>query len=694
MANFYSLQQQTENRAELIVMKSLRDYLPDECFVYYGATLHHKGSERRPDFIVICPQRNVLVLEVKGWMWNSIQEVGKDGVLIQGKWHQSPVEQARTASLTLNNMLASHEELIDPITGKRLFSYAYAGVLPFIGENTRQFAGMEKRWGQGHLLGAENLAPNKIWKKIAGLPPHPKHVLTERQINVIRGIVNPKNIVFDNAGDVIGTLDPIQESIVIEPIRLAPAKGENFVRQENLLDMLPEPANYAKSLEKELPDDAKRLAEHPLSTQHIRLIRGVAGTGKSIVLRLRVRHVHELLPDVNILVTTYNKPIAEEIRNDLKDLAPKVEVKTFDSLCTNIYKTHHGIWPKPQDMRGIVSILVRTNSVARFYGEEFLVQEFTWMKETGMTSRESYVTGIRKGRGKTSRRLGARQKAEIFDLFETYQNRLQALPAIDWIDLHEQTLNFMQNGTEPDKRYDYIFIDEAQHFAPTWMRIIEGHLKANGNLFLSDDPSQSVYRAFSWRQKGIEVRGRTRWLRIPYRNTLPIFTAAYALVEENPDVKKLLEDDGESVVPDPENHFMPDGPSPELHKFANLQEEKTFVKKKIAELIQSGVKPNEIAILHEKKHVREKYQELQSLGVRVLETKRQTGLEYRVVFIPRLQEFNGIPSASEDYYANQQRTLYVAMTRARRQLYILYENKWPNKIADPILPYVTQFSHN
>jgi hypothetical protein len=44
-------------------------------------------------------------------------------------------------------------------------------------------------------------------------------------------------------------------------------------------------------------------------------------------------------------------------------------------------------------------------------------------------------------------------------------------------------------------------------------------------LFLADDPMQSIYRYYSWREKGVPVAGRTRWLRIPYRNTREIYQA-------------------------------------------------------------------------------------------------------------------------------------------------------------------------
>ncbi len=134
------------------------------------------------------------------------------------------------------------------------------------------------------------------------------------------------------------------------------------------------------------------------------------------------------------------------------------------------------------------------------------------MKETGRTDRQQYVEGTWEGRGgPEGRRLPKGTKGKVFDAFERYQRELAELPAHDWVDLHTKVAHYLANGTEPDKRYDVILIDEAQHFAPTWVQIILRFLKDGGDLFLCDDPSQSVYRSFSWRQKGIDVAGRTRW---------------------------------------------------------------------------------------------------------------------------------------------------------------------------------------
>jgi superfamily I DNA/RNA helicase len=227
------------------------------------------------------------------------------------------------------------------------------------------------------------------------------------------------------------------------------------------------------------------------------------------------------------------------------------------------------------------------------------------------------------------------------------------------------------------------------------MRIVTRLLKPGGHLFLCDDPSQSVYRYYSWRQKGVEVRGRTRWLRIPYRNTRQIFEAAYTLIADDPLAQRLLAECGEGVHPDLDSAAMRDGPRPQVHCFPSWAAEREFVVQEIETLVrQAGMLPTEIGILHEKKHVHDRYRPLVPQGVQLYEVKRQTGLEYKAVFIPKLQDmFDRTGDISwEEHVGRERLKSYMTMTRARTRLYLLYEGKWP-RLLEPIRPYVDWIAH-
>jgi hypothetical protein len=107
--------------------------------------------------------------------------------------------------------------------------------------------------------------------------------------------------------------------------------------------------------------------------------------------------------------------------------------------------------------------------------------------------------------------------------------------------------------------------------------------------------------------------------------------------------------------------------------------EKLFIRDRIAGLIYEGYLPSEIAILHSKKYVLEEFPRFKSMGVITDELRRETGMEYKVVFLPKINDlFDRDPGVSlEEWRSQQQVTCYMAMTRARDLVFLLMEEKWP-----------------
>ena len=63
-----------------------------------------------------------------------------------------------------------------------------------------------------------------------------------------------------------------------------------------------------------------------------RLVRGVAGSGKTIVLMCRARYLRELHPDWRILVLCFNRVLAEHLARTIGD-DDRLEVLTFHAWC-------------------------------------------------------------------------------------------------------------------------------------------------------------------------------------------------------------------------------------------------------------------------------------------------------------------------------------------------------------------------
>jgi superfamily I DNA/RNA helicase len=188
-----------------------------------------------------------------------------------------------------------------------------------------------------------------------------------------------------------------------------------------------------------------------------------------------------------------------------------------------------------------------------------------------------------------------------------------------------------------------------------------------------------VYRVFSWRDRGVDVVGRTRWLRIPYRNTKQIFQAAYHLAQSNPVAMQMIAESGERVEPNFDAEELREGDFPLIKEFDSVAAEKAFIREKIQTLLEEGFMAKEIALFHDKDYVRKKYQRHLPRGITVDEPRRQTGMEYRAVFIPQIQNlFERDTNLSwKKAQAKQQYLFYTAMTRARDKLYMTYQQKWP-----------------
>ena len=154
---------------------------------------------------------------------------------------------------------------------------------------------------------------------------------------------------------------------------------------------------------------------------HVRLIRGFAGTGKTDILILRALYLTEQNPKLKILVTTFNRDLLYERLNPELKHKTQIDVKTFDSLCSAIYKKRHAKWKQPQEVKGLLAWMAKNNESIDKWGSDFLADEFTWMKESGRTNREDYISKPRDGRGGENGKIFQRTKERNLQYFDQYQ---------------------------------------------------------------------------------------------------------------------------------------------------------------------------------------------------------------------------------------------------------------------------------
>jgi hypothetical protein len=433
----------------------------------------------------------------------------------------------------------------------------------------------------------------------------------------------------------------------------------------------------------ELSDDAERA----VASVELRLLTGVAGSGKTLVLLHRAALLAARSPSAKILVLTFNKPLTQELVHRLKRLDPTghVQCLNFHSWLGKVWHGQ-GSWPTIQGPE--------KDEVVHDIGQEMLgknswllpklASELDWIHESGIVEWEEYAEADRKGRGF---RLTGAQRELFWKANVCWRGFLEQCKRGDYPHFGYRYFLALRAGLNPVDVYDYILVDEAQFFARTWFEAVRRHLKPGGRLFLVADPSQGFLRTgTSWAAAGLDVRGKSDRLTRSYRTTKPILEFAWGfLASRCPEL-------GEDVV-QPDMASMVDGPEPRIYTARDLDEQIRIAAKEIAEEIKLGVPASAYLVLISDglllKNVISRlriYSDgvisitgdgLDPTSARVCSLDKATGLEAHTVYVlgaSDLLDGEGDPTRSEeDSLALRERNgkrLYMAFTRAASVLRI------------------------
>lgn len=151
----------------------------------------------------------------------------------------------------------------------------------------------------------------------------------------------------------------------------------------------------------------------------------------------------------------------------------------------------------------------------------------------GIETLDDYKRASRVGRGTT---LSRSQRSQIWPVFEEYRSQLLAAKRKEVDDAYRDAANLLaQNpGGLP---YAAVIVDEAQDMGPQAFRLLRRIVPPGENdLFIVGDGHQRIYgrNKVILSQCGIDIRGRSRKLRVNYRTTEEIRRAAVALLEGYP----------------------------------------------------------------------------------------------------------------------------------------------------------------
>ena len=438
-----------------------------------------------------------------------------------------------------------------------------------------------------------------------------------------------------------------------------------------------------------LNDSAKRTS----NDFSVRLINGVAGSGKSLIIVYRALLLRRLFPQKRILVLTHNRPLIQDLAARYAVLSNNdegVEWRTFMDWCMSLYPNSFKI----QDRIGREA---REELIADVCHEHFedttvtptmLESEIDWFKDQLITSRDSYLQADRSGRGFA---LQESMRERMYDAMLAYSKRLQQRSKTDWGGVPKRLWNMLEKGEVDLPTYDAILIDEAQFFAPIWFEIMKRTLNPNtGHLFLVADPTQGfLKRRQTWLSSGLDVRGRSYRLDRSYRTTRQILAYATNLYHA-----RVPSDDEDLVAPNLYN--MPAGVVPFILSMSSPQDETARVVNEIANLIDAGMPLGHILVIHTEwsgvadilARLKEKYGpdavvdpkgEHRRDQLRVCTLNAATGLESPIVFLVGLNKLHEQEQSlriSDEERAelirDNTRKIYMAITRAGQRVVITY----------------------
>lgn len=425
-------------------------------------------------------------------------------------------------------------------------------------------------------------------------------------------------------------------------------------------------------------------------------VSGSAGTGKTIVALHRAAHLARAYPDARVLLTTFSDPLSRALQQRMNRLlaseprlSERVDVHSMTAIGQRLHQLHVGPvkLASPDETRELLATASKAISGHKF-GPQFLRTEWEQIVDAWQINNwEAYRDVARLGR-KT--RLSEAQRRTLWSIFELVLDGLKKNKLVSESGLFTTLASLFEKVTPP---FGFVVVDEAQDISVAQMRFLAALAgnRPNG-LFFAGDLGQRVFQQpFSWKSLGVDVRGRSRTLRVNYRTSHQIRMQADRLLGTTvSDVDGNSEDRTDTVS-------VFNGPPPEIQSFATEGKETAAVASWIKAHIKAGLQPHEIGLFVRSEaqlkralaagkaaetpfHVLDEKVEITSGQMSIATMHLAKGMEFRAVavmacddeVIPLQERIEtvGDDADLQEVYDTERHLLYVACTRARDHLLV------------------------
>ncbi|APD47018.1 MULTISPECIES: UvrD-helicase domain-containing protein [unclassified Synechococcus] len=434
---------------------------------------------------------------------------------------------------------------------------------------------------------------------------------------------------------------------------------------------------------------------------------GGAGTGKTVVAMHRTAWLAQRLADAGepgrVLFTTFTRNLATDIRSNLTKICStealqRIEVIHLDGWVMNFLK-NQGLQVRVFDDQARDSCWSLAMDVAdttlgldeNFYSEEW--QEV--VLANGCRTRDDYLMARRVGRGT---RLTRQNRAQIWPVFDALRAEFRQRGLWEPEEAKQAAADLLSNAAQAPL-FTAVVVDEAQDLDVASFRLIRalaGEQHAD-DLFIVGDPHQRIYgKPVVLSRCGVEIRGRSRKLRINYRTTEE--TRAWATA-----VLQGLDFDDLDGGSDPASDYrsLLHGEHPLVQGFEDPADEQRFLVEKLRQIQQEQGSLSGTCVTARTQKAVEKLNgllEREGFATRVIKASesddpsdpalrlatmhRVKGLEFDQMFIPGLDSdqmpyryiLNRRPDQiSREQFEQQERSLlHVAATRAKKRVVVTF----------------------
>lgn len=445
---------------------------------------------------------------------------------------------------------------------------------------------------------------------------------------------------------------------------------------------------------------------------------GGAGTGKTVVLLHRARRLALADPGARVILTTFTRALADNLRRDLErldadvpiaeklgdagvlvrgvdQLAAEVRLRAGDEFGASALATigstrEKTAAPAEPDWSSAITQAGNTLPIS-LQSASFVDDEYAQVVlPNGIVDAEAYFTVRRPGRGVA---LDRGKRASVWAVIEQMRKDQRIANQLGYGEIAAIGARWLEKGGVAFA--DHVLIDEAQDLEPAkWklMRAIVG--EGRNDLFIADDSHQRIYgRPTVLKHFGIRIQGRSRRLTLNYRTTLENLRFALSVLsgEEYDDAEGLeVSTDG--------YRSARSGPRPSRRAAKSDAEQLDLIADDIKGWVEDGVRPETIAVLAASNNAAKKVQQglaQRGLSVALITQPRVTGgqpvamtmhtakgMEFsRVVLFdvsdgtfPPPWAYKGVPEEDKPDKDKQFRSLlYVAASRARDELVVTWK---------------------